>query len=291
MEHTVRIGVIGGSGLYAMPELTHIKTLEVDTPFGAPSSSVVIGELGGQRVAFLARHGHGHVYTPSTVPYRANIYAMKQLGVRKLIAVNACGSLREDYAPGHVVIPDQLFDYTKDERGRTFFGPGLVAHVSVADPFCASLGQQAASAVRQAGGTAHEGGVYVTIEGPRFSTRGESEIFRTLGCSIVGMTTCPEAFLAREAEMCYTTISHITDYDVWHTSEAPVTVEMVMQTFQHNLRVTQQAVVNLIASLDAEADCACQHVLDHAIMTAPHAVDAGMIERLRPILGRLYPNA
>lgn len=291
MVQTVRIGVIGGSGLYAMPELTPIETLAVDTPFGAPSSPVVIGELGGQRVAFLARHGHGHVYTPSTVPYRANIHALKQLGVRKLIAVNACGSLREDYAPGHVVIPDQLFDYTKDERGRSFFGPGLVAHVSVADPFCASLNQQAASAVRQAGGTAHEGGVYVTIEGPRFSTRGESEIFRTLGCSIVGMTTCPEAFLAREAEMCYTTISHVTDYDVWHTSEAPVTVEMVMQTFHHNLRVAQQAVANLVSTLDAEADCTCQHALDHAIMTAPHAIDPAMIERLRPLVGRLYPTA
>ena len=291
MDQPVRIGVIGGSGLYAMPELTPIETIEVETPFGPPSSPLMIGELGGQRVAFLARHGRGHVYTPSSVPYRANIYAMKRLGVRKLIAVNACGSLREDYAPGHVVIPDQLLDYTKDERGRTFFGPGLVAHVSVADPFCATLGLQAASAVRRAGGTAHEGGVYVTIEGPRFSTRGESEIFRKLGCSIIGMTTCPEAFLAREAEICYTTISHVTDYDVWHTSEAPVTVEMVMQTFHHNLQIAQQAVVWLVASLDAEADCSCQHALDHAIMTAPQAADPELIERLRPIVGRLFPNA
>lgn len=291
MQQPVRIGVIGGSGLYAMPELTPLETLAMDTPFGPPSSPVVIGELGGQRVAFLARHGSGHVYTPSTVPYRANIHALKQLGVRKLIAVNACGSLREDYAPGDVVIPDQLLDYTKDERGRSFFGPGLVAHISVADPFCAGLSQQAASAVRQAGGTAHEGGVYVTIEGPRFSTRGESEIFRQLGCSIVGMTTCPEAFLAREAEMCYTTISHVTDYDVWHTSEAPVTVEMVMQTFHHNLRIAQQAVACLVALVDSGADCVCQHALDNAIMTAPHAIAPEALERLRPIIGRLYPNA
>ncbi|MFN8377060.1 MAG: S-methyl-5'-thioadenosine phosphorylase [Anaerolineae bacterium] len=291
MVQPVRIGVIGGSGLYAMPELTPIETIEVDTPFGTPSSPITIGELGGQNVAFLARHGHGHVHTPSTVPYRANIYAMKQLGVRKLIAVNACGSLREDYAPGHVVIPDQLFDYTKDERGRSFFGPGLVAHVSVADPFCADLSQQAASAVRLAGGTVHEGGTYVTIEGPRFSTRGESEIFRKLGCSIIGMTTCPEAFLAREAEMCYTTISHVTDYDVWHTSEAPVTVDMVMQTFHQNLHVAQQAVVHMVTSLDAETDCACHHALDNGVMTAPSAVDPEVIERLRPIVGRLFPNA
>jgi 5'-methylthioadenosine phosphorylase len=291
MQNPVAIGVIGGSGLYAMPELTPLETLELDTPFGKPSSPVVVGELAGQRVAFLARHGRGHVFTPSTVPYRANIYALKMLGVRKLIAVNACGSLREDYAPGHVVIPDQLFDYTKDERSRTFFDTGLVAHVSVADPFCANLNAQAAEAVRAAGGVAHEGGVYVTIEGPRFSTRGESEIFRKLGCSIIGMTTCPEAFLAREAEICYTTISHVTDYDVWHTSEAPVTVEMVMETFHHNLRIAQQAVVNLVASLDAERDCACQHALDHAVMTARASASPEVIERLRPIVGRLFPGA
>ncbi len=291
MREPVLIGVIGGSGLYSMPELTVLETVELDTPFGRPSSPVVIGELGGQRVAFLARHGAGHTFTPTTVPYRANIYALKQLGVRKLIAVNACGSLREDYAPGHVVIPDQLFDYTKDERGRSFFGPGLVAHVSVADPFCASLNASAASAIRAVGGVAHEGGVYVTIEGPRFSTRGESEIFRRLGCSIVGMTTCPEAFLAREAEMCYSTISHVTDYDVWHTSAEPVTVEMVMETMHHNLRIAQQAVAALVAGLDADEDCACQHALDNAVMTASSAVDPSVVARLRPIVGRLFPNA
>jgi 5'-methylthioadenosine phosphorylase len=291
MPEAVAIGVIGGSGLYAMPELTPLETLEVETPFGRPSSPLVIGELAGQRVVFLARHGRGHVYTPSTVPYRANIYALKQLGVRRVIAVNACGSLREDYAPGDVVIPDQLLDYTKDDRGRTFFETGLVAHVSVADPFCATLGAQAAGAVRQAGGVAHEGGVYVTIEGPRFSTRGESEIFRRLGCSIIGMTTCPEAFLAREAEMCYTTISHVTDYDVWHTSEAPVTVEMVMETFHHNLRIAQQAVVNLVADLDPTSDCACQHALDHAVMTAGGAIEPDALARLAPIVARLFPPA
>ena len=291
MSEAVSIGVIGGSGLYAMPELTPIETIQLETPFGAPSSPIIIGELAGQRVAFLARHGRGHIFTPSTVPYRANIYAMKQLGVRRLIAVNACGSLREDYAPGHVVIPDQLLDYTKDDRGRTFFETGLVAHVSVADPFCESLGAQAAAAVRLAGGVAHEGGVYVTIEGPRFSTRAESEIFRRLGCSIIGMTTCPEAFLAREAEMCYTTLSHVTDYDVWHTSEAPVTVERVMETFHQNLRIAQQAVVNLVAGLDAGADCACQHTLDHAVMTAHSAIAPDVLARLAPIVGRLFPHA
>lgn len=291
MPEPVLIGVIGGSGLYSMPELTVLETLEIETPFGRPSSAVVIGELGGQRVAFIARHGAGHVFTPSAVPYRANIYALKQLGVRKLIAVNACGSLREDYAPGDVVIPDQLFDYTKDERGRSFFGPGLVAHVSVADPLCAELNARAAAATRAVGGIVHEGGVYVTIEGPRFSTRGESEVFRRLGCSIVGMTTCPEAFLAREAEMCYTTISHVTDYDVWHTSAEPVTVEMVMETMHHNLRIAQKAVAALVADLDATEDCACQHALDHAVMTARSSVSPEMVAQLRPIVGRLFPSA
>lgn len=290
MRDSVQIGVIGGSGLYSMPEIVQLETIELDTPFGKPSSPIVIGLLRGQRVAFLARHGIGHIYTPSTVPYRANMYAMKSLGVRKLIAVNACGSLREDYAPGDVVIPDQLFDYTKDDRGRSFFGPGMVAHISVANPFCAALSAQSAAAVRAAGGTAREGGVYVTIEGPRFSTRGESEIFRQLGCSIVGMTTCPEAFLAREAEMCYTTLSHVTDYDVWHTSAAPVTVEMVMQTMHHNLAIAQQALAQLVETTDATADCACQHALDNAIMTAPSAIPAVEIERLRPIVGRLFPR-
>lgn len=290
MGDSVQIGVIGGSGLYNMPEIVQQEIIELDTPFGKPSSPVVIGLLRGQRVAFLARHGIGHVYTPSTVPYRANIYAMKALGVRKLIAVNACGSLREDYAPGDVVIPDQLYDYTKDNRGRSFFGTGLVAHISVADPFCATLAAEAAVAVRAAGGIAHEGGVYVTIEGPRFSTRGESEIFRHLGCSIVGMTTCPEAFLAREAEICYTTLSHVTDYDVWHSSETAVTVEMVIQTMHHNLAIAQQALAQLVETTDASADCACQHALDNAIMTAPSAITAAEIERLRPIVGRLFPH-
>ncbi|HYO88872.1 MAG TPA: S-methyl-5'-thioadenosine phosphorylase [Candidatus Limnocylindrales bacterium] len=290
MRDPVQIGVIGGSGLYSMPEISHVETIEIDTPFGTPSSPIIIGRLRGRRVAFLARHGIGHVFTPSTVPYRANIYALKQLGVRKLVAVNACGSLREDYAPGEVVIPDQLLDYTKDDRGRSFFGPGLVAHVSAASPFCTRLNAQAASAVRAAGGTAHEGGVYVTIEGPRFSTRGESEIFRKLGCSIIGMTTCPEAFLAREAEMCYTSLSHVTDYDVWHTSAGSVTVEMVMQIMHHNLTLAQQALAGLIETLDAAEDCDCQHALDNAVMTSRSAMDADTLERLRPIVGRLFPR-
>ncbi len=286
MTETIQIGVIGGSGLYNMPELTDITTEHVETPFGKPSADVVMGTLGGKRVAFIPRHGIGHVFTPSTVPYRANICALKQLGVRYIIAVNACGSLREDYAPGHIVIPDQLVDLTKSDRGRTFFDTGLVAHVSVADPFCAELNAIAAQAVSDVGGSVHAGGRYITVEGPRFSTRGESEIFRQWGCDLIGMTTCPEAFLAREAEIGYTSMSHITDYDVWH--DEPVSVEMVMETFHHNLRTAQQAVARAVELLDAAMDCACHHALDHAIMTDPNVIQ---INRLRPIVGRLFPDA
>jgi len=286
MTETVRIGVIGGSGLYQMPELTDIVTQAVDTPFGKPSAEIVIGTLRGKRVAFLPRHGIGHVFTPSTVPYRANIAALKQLGVKRILAVNACGSLREDYAPGHIVIPDQLFDHTKADRGRSFFDSGVVAHVSVADPFCADLSRRAADSVRAAGGTVHEGGTYITIEGPRFSTRGESMIYRGWGCSIIGMTTCPEAFLAREAEMCYTTMSHITDYDVWHESEEPVTVDMVVETMHRNLATAQQALAYVIERLDEDADCACHHALDNAIMTDPRAMPAEVRTRLQSIAGR-----
>jgi 5'-methylthioadenosine phosphorylase len=286
MPEPIAIGVIGGSGLYKMPELTDVTTQSIDTPFGKPSADVVIGTLGGKRVAFIPRHGSGHVFTPTTVPYRANICALKLLGVRHIFAVNACGSLREDYAPGHIVIPDQLIDMTKADRGRTFFDTGLVAHVGVADPFCAELGKVAAQAVRDVGGIVHEGGTYVTIEGPRFSTRGESALFRQWGCSIIGMTTSPEAFLAREAELAYTTMSHITDYDVWHNE--PVSTELVMATFHKNLRTAQQALARAVELLDPEQDCACHHALDGAIMTDRAVLQ---INRLRPIVGRLFPDA
>ncbi len=281
---TVAIGVIGGSGLYQMQELSNLKEYTIDTPFGRPSAPITVGTLRGKRVAFIPRHGIGHIYTPTTLPYRANIFALKMLGIKKLIAVNACGSLREDYAPGHIVIPNQLFDHTKSGRERTFFDTGLVAHVSVADPFCADLSALAATATAQAGGTVHEGGTYVTIEGPRFSTRGESEIFRQWGCSIIGMTTCPEAFLAREAEMCYVSVSHVTDYDVWHNE--PVNVAMVIETLHRNLRIAQEGVANMVEALDEHADCDCHHALDQAIMTSPSHMAADLLEQLRPIVGR-----
>lgn len=286
-DEPVRIGVIGGSGLYNMPQLTDVEERQIETPFGPPSDSIVIGTLGGVRVAFIPRHGRGHIYMPGEVPYRANIYALKTLGVERVIAVSACGSLREDYEPGHIVIPDQLYDNTKDERGRTFFGDGLVAHIGVADPFCPELSHHAAESVRQAGGTVHEGGCFVTIEGPRFSTKGESNVYRSWGMSIIGMTTSPEAYLAREAEMCYTVIAHVTDYDVWHEAEGPVSVEMVIRTLNENLELAQRSLLNLVSTLaEAERTCTCGEALATAIITDRRKIPPETIERLKPIVGK-----
>lgn len=286
VSEQVQIGVIGGSGLYDMPEISDKITQKIDTPFGAPSAEIVIGTLRGKRVAFLPRHGIGHIYSPSTVPYRANIYALKSLGVRFIIAVNACGSLREDYAPGHIVIPDQIYDQTKAERGgRSFFGTGLVAHIGVADPFCPTLAQHLYQSVKDVeGSTVHQGGTLVVIEGPRFSTKGESHLYRQWGCSVIGMTNVPEAFLAREAEIAYAIMAHITDYDVWH--DKPVNVEMVVQTMHRNLQIAQQAVANAVEMLDTSITSPSHTALDSAIMTARDAISPQMIEQLRPIVAR-----
>jgi len=230
---------------------------------------VVIGSIAGKRVAFLARHGIGHFISPSEVNYRANIYAFKALGVNRIVSISACGSLRDDYAPGDIVVPDQLVDFTR-LRARSFFGEGLVAHIGVADPFCSDLSAKLLSAVNQAGAVAHRGGTLITIEGPRFSTRAESNLFRSWGMSIIGMTACPEAFLAREAQMCYATMAHVTDYDVWHVSEEAVSVDMVLRTLLKNTAAAQKAVVNLVKGLfDTEPDCSCAHTLESAIITAP----------------------
>lgn len=286
MTVPIRIGVIGGSGLYNMAEITDKSSIMVDTPFGRPSDRIVIGNLRGKRVAFIPRHGEGHVLTPSSVPYRANIYALKSLGVRFCISVNACGSLREDYAPGHFVIPDQLFDNTRSDRGgRTFFEEGLVAHVGVADPFCIEFSDvvhQAARTVEDA--VLHRGGTFVTIEGPRFSTRAESAVYRQLGFDIIGMTTCPEAFLAREAEIAYMTIAHVTDYDVWHTSEENVSSDLVVQRVQENVQTVQKIVAAAVETIDEDADFASHHALDGSIMTARAKMTPQVLERLAPIL-------
>ena len=274
MSQSPILGVIGGSGLYNMPSLQNVQTMTIETPFGAPSSPVVIGELSGKPVAFLARHGLGHIFNPSEVNYRANIYAMKSLGVKRLVSISACGSLREDIEPGHIVIPNQLFDFTRGDRRNTFFEDGMVVHISSAEPFCAGLSAQAYRAVQKTGATVHESGTFITIEGPRFSTRAESGVFRSWGMSIIGMTASPEAFLAREAEMCYATMAHVTDYDVWHVSEEPVTVEMVIRTLNHNTQAAQAAIENLVESLETAEDCACQNALADAIITQREKIDA-----------------
>lgn len=279
MERKPVLGVIGGSGLYKMEDLRVVEELDLDTPFGKPSSPIVIGNLGEKTIAFLARHGIGHFISPSEINYRANIYALKSIGVDQVLSVSACGSLREDYAPGDIVIPNQIYDNTKN-RDRSFFSDGIVAHISIAEPFCPQLSTLVADAVLNAGGTVHHGGAFITIEGPRFSTRIESNTYRAWGMSIIGMTTSPEAFLAREAEMCYTVMAHVTDYDVWHVSEEPVTVEMVIRILLSNTALAQQAINNVVAQLPHEQSCQCRVALRDALITNPGHIPQETRERL-----------
>lgn len=273
MENKPVLGVIGGSGLYDFPALTEVKKFDLDTPFGKPSAPITVGTLTGKRVAFLARHGLGHTLTPTEVNYRANIYALKSLGVDQVVSISACGSLREDFAPGNIVIPSQLFDFTH-QRKRSFFGDGLVVHVGVADPFCERLSTSLYQVVTSTGVTAHNGGSMITIEGPRFSTKAESNTFRSWGMSLIGMTTSPEAFLAREAEMCYAVMAHVTDYDVWHLSEASVSVDMVLKTLHENTELAQKSILQLVSQLGEPENCACQHALENAIITRPDAISS-----------------
>jgi 5'-methylthioadenosine phosphorylase len=279
MTEKVNLAIIGGSGLYEMAGLTDTREHNIDTPFGKTSAPIVVGILEGESIAFLARHGIGHHITPSEVPYRANIYALKSLGVQRIVSISACGSLQEELAPGHIVIPDQIYDNTHG-RARSFFGEGLVAHVSVADPFCSDLSDQLESAVSLAGGVTHRGGSFITIEGPRFSTKAESKTYRSWGMSIIGMTASPEVFLAREAEICYATMAHVTDYDVWHVSEAPVTVEMVIQTLNKNTTIAQEAVRILAGKLKHERNCNCEHALANALITRKDVIPAETRQKL-----------
>lgn len=272
-------GVIGGSGLYGMSTLTDVSEHDINTPFGKPSAPLISGKLAGQPVVFLARHGIGHAITPTEVNYRANIHALKQMGVHRIVSVSACGSLREKIAPGHIVVPDQLVDFTRD-RQRSFFGDGLVAHITAADPFCEDLGGQLLTALEPGETTVHAGGTFITIEGPRFSTRAESHLYRQWNMSIIGMTTSPEAFLAREAEMCYAVMAHVTDYDVWHTSEAPVTVEMVMRILDKNTAGAQGALTRLAESLGESKVCHCESALGSALVTDPQVVPEATSRRL-----------
>ncbi len=279
MTELADLAIIGGSGLYEMPGLRATREHNIDTPFGKTSAPIVVGTLEGKRVAFLARHGIGHHITPSEVPYRANIYALKSLGVQQIVSISACGSLQEEFAPGHIVVPDQIYDNTH-KRARSFFGEGFVAHISVANPFCDELSDQLESAVGAAGGVVHRGGSFITIEGPRFSTKAESHTYRAWGMSIIGMTASPEAFLAREAEICYATMAHVTDYDVWHISEAPVTVEMVIQTLNKNTTIAQEAVRILASQLKPDRSCACDRALATALITRKDVIPAKTRQKL-----------
>lgn len=279
MTGKATMAIIGGSGLYEMPGLANTKELDLDTPFGKPSAPIMTGTLEGIPIAFLARHGIGHYITPSEVPYQANIYALKSLGVERIVSISACGSLKNELAPGHIVLPDQIYDNTH-KRARSFFGNGLVAHVGVADPFCSDLSGQLETAVREAGGVVHRGGSFITIEGPRFSTKAESNTYRSWGMSIIGMTASPEAFLAREAEICYATMAHVTDYDVWHVSEAPVTVDMVIQTLNKNTQLAQEAVHILAKKLNIQRNCECGVALASAMITRKNVVPPETLQKL-----------
>lgn len=283
MNETPLLAVIGGTGLYSMPELKDITEYDLDTPFGKPSAPVIVGKLGGFPIAFLARHGMNHKLIPSEINFRANTYALKMLGVRKVVSVNAVGSLREDYAPGHIVIPDQLFDFTRD-RKRTFFGDGITAHISVAEPFCQELSDEIAKSLIESGVIVHRGGTFLTIEGPRFSTKGESNVFRSWGMSIIGMNTSPEAFLAREAEMAFAVLAHVTDYDVWHTSDEPVTVEMILKRIADNIEVTRKTIINLTNQQDLLYSCSCERALENAIVTPSYAISDDTKKKLELII-------
>jgi 5'-methylthioadenosine phosphorylase len=280
------LGVIGGSGLYDLPGLSSLRKEKLKTPFGDPSDVILIGRLGEQEIAFLARHGQGHRLSPSEINSRANLYALKQLGVTRVISVSAVGSMKEEIAPGHLVLPTQYVDRTV-QRPRTFFGDGVVAHVAFADPVCPQLHAHLRAACEAAGATAHAGGTYVCIEGPQFSTRAESLLFRSWGVDVIGMTALPEARLAREAELCYATLALATDYDAWRSGHEAVTVAEVIATMQRNVASAREVVRHAASTMSRIADrsCGCGRALDAAVMTAPSQIAPAARDRLALLLG------
>jgi 5'-methylthioadenosine phosphorylase len=282
----MRIGVIGGSGLYAMEGVERQKWVTVQTPFGKPSDQLLTGRLAGRDVVFLPRHGRGHRILPSELNHRANLYAMKKLGVTRILSVSAVGSLKEEYRPTDIVVIDQFFDRTKRSEAFTFFGHGVVAHISFADPVCQSLRQTLVRCGRAAGATIHDGGTYVNMEGPNFSTRAESFFHRKMGWDVIGMTNYGEARCAREAEICYATLAMVTDYDCWHESHDAVTVEMVVECLQTNALMAQEIVRRAVAALDAGVDCACHHALATAIMTDRKVIAPVQRKKLRLLLNK-----
>ena len=280
-----RIGIIGGSGLYDMAELTDREERVIDTPFGSPSGPYILATLRGRRVAFLARHGEGHRFTPSELNYRANIFGFKMLGVEWILSASAVGSLREDFKPLDLVVPDQLYDRT---RGRisTFFGDGVVAHVGFAHPFCGPLSRLMAGAAKGVDATVHVGGTYVCMEGPQFSTKAESNSYRAQGFDIIGMTNLQEAKLAREAETCYSTLALVTDYDCWHPDHDSVTVEMIVANLTRNATTAQQVIARAVEQLPIDRNCECARALATAIITRPNAIPAARKALLEPLIGK-----
>jgi 5'-methylthioadenosine phosphorylase len=283
-----KIGIIGGSGLYQMPELTDVEEMEVQTPFGKPSDKFILGTLEGERVAFLPRHGVGHRFTPTEVPFRANIYGMKLLGVERILSASAVGSLQEKYAPLDMVIPDQFFDRTRGRvRESTFFGEGIVAHIAFAHPVCAKLGDVLEEACQAVKVKAHRGGTYLCMEGPAFSTVAESNVYRSWGMDVIGMTNLQEAKLAREAEICYATLALVTDYDCWHPGHDAVTVETVIEYLNQNVRNAQLIIKGAVKNLAGQARaCKCGSALKNAIFTAPNLWPQATVRKLEAIIGK-----
>jgi 5'-methylthioadenosine phosphorylase len=283
------LGIIGGSGIYDLPGLSAVRREEVPTPFGDPSDALVTGRLGDEEVVFLARHGAGHRLLPTEIPYRANMYALKQLGVKRVVSVSAVGSMVEEIAPGHLVLPLQYVDRTVARR-NTFFGDGVVAHVAFADPVCPQLHEHLQAACFAAGATVHPLGTYLCIEGPQFSTRAESELYRSWGVEVIGMTALPEAKLAREAELCYATLALATDYDAWHPGHEAVTVAQVVETMRKNVATAREVVRNAILGFEQirQRTCSCGRALDSAIMTAPAQIPKSVRERLALFLGNRF---
>jgi 5'-methylthioadenosine phosphorylase len=284
------LGVIGGSGLYELPGLDAVERTRVRTPFGDPSDEIVVGQLGGTRLLFLPRHGRGHRLLPSELPFRANVWALKSLGADCLLAVSAVGSLREEIAPGHVVVPDQFIDRTRGRQAEsTFFGRGVVAHVQFADPFCPLLAGALVEAARSAGATVHTGGTYVCMEGPAFSTRAESQLYRSWGAHVIGMTNLQEAKLAREAELCFATLALATDYDCWHVAHDDVQIEQVLEVLAANVDLARRTVAALVPRLPElfpSTSCPCPRALEHAIITDRALIPADVRRDLAPIAGR-----
>jgi len=278
-------GVLGGSGLYGIEGLRNVREVKLKTPFGEPSDAFVVGKLGGAEMVFLPRHGRGHRWLPTEVNYRANIFGMKKLGVQRIISVSAVGSLRRKIAPGHIVVPDQFIDRTS-RRPSTFFGRGIVAHVSLADPFCPDLSAQLVIAARSAGASVHRGGTYLCMEGPQFSTRAESRLYRAWGAAVIGMTNLQEAKLAREAEICFGTLALATDYDCWNEAAGNVEIEHVLRILSSNVELAKETIHNVVVAAPARRSCPCVSALENAIITERKKIPKKILAELRPIIGR-----